>query len=122
VAKIEEVRTAGLHSLELLQAAGVPMGFGTDLLGASHRLQSNEFLIRRQVLGAQQVIQSSTTTAAEILRMEGRLGRIQPGAFADLLLIRGNPLDNIACLAGNGENIPLVMKAGTISFNELTPV
>jgi imidazolonepropionase-like amidohydrolase len=118
VAKIEEVRTAGLRSLELLQQAGVRMGFGTDLLGPSHRLQSNEFLIRRQALSAQQVLQSATTTAAEILRMEGKLGRIQPGAFADLLLVRGNPLNNIECLAGNGENIPLVMKGGRICFHE----
>jgi imidazolonepropionase-like amidohydrolase len=119
VAKIEEVRAAGLRSLELLQTAGVRMGFGTDLLGPSHRLQSNEFVIRRQVLTAQQVIQSATTTAAEILRMEGRLGRIQGGALADLLLVRGNPLENIECLAGNGENILLVIKAGRICFNEL---
>jgi len=122
VAKIEEVRTAGLHSLELLQAAGVPMGFGTDLLGPSHRLQSNEFVIRRQVLSSQQVLQSATTTAAEILRMEGKLGRIQPGAFADLLLVRGNPLNNIECLAGNGENIPLVMKGRRICFSEVSGV
>jgi imidazolonepropionase-like amidohydrolase len=120
VAKICEVREAGLHSLELMQAAGVPMGFGTDLLGPSHRFQSDEFLIRSQVLSTQQVLQSATTTAAEILRMEGRLGRIQPGAFADMLLVRGNPLQNIACLTGNGENIPLVMKGGRICFNELS--
>ena len=119
VAKIEQVREAGLHSLQLLQSAGVPMGFGTDLLGPSHRLQSNEFVIRRQVLTAQQVLQSATTTAAEILRMEGRLGRIQSGAFADVLLVEGNPLEDIACLAGNGENIRLVMKAGCICFNDL---
>jgi hypothetical protein len=50
VAKIEEVRKFGLHSLKLLQAGGVRMGFGTDLLGPSHRLRSDEFVIRRQVL------------------------------------------------------------------------
>src|SRR5215469_7359352 len=122
VAKIEEVRKAGLHSLELLQAAGVRMGFGTDLLGPSHRLQSNEFVIRREVLNAQEVLQSATTTAAEILRMEGKLGRIQAGAFADLLLVRGNPLENIECLAGSGENILLVMKGGRICFNEVPGV
>ena len=114
------MRKAGLHSLELLKAAGVRMGFGTDLLGPSHRLQSNEFLIRTQVLSAQEVLQSATTTAAGILRMEGRLGRIQGDAFADLLLVRGNPLEQIGCLAGNGENIPLVMKGGRVCFDELS--
>ena len=76
------------------------------------------FAAAQQALSAQQVLQSATTTAAEILRMEGKLGRIQPGAFADLLLVRGNPLNNIECLAGNGENIPLVMKGGRICFHE----
>src|SRR5690606_38520371 len=50
VAKIATVRTAGLHSLEIYKHAGVKMGFGSDLLGPSQRLQSDEFRIRTQVL------------------------------------------------------------------------
>jgi imidazolonepropionase-like amidohydrolase len=119
VAKIGEVREAGLKSLDLLQQAKVDIGFGTDLLGESHRLQSDEFVIRNQVLPAQQILQSATTTAAKILRMENKLGRLVPGAIADVLLVRGNPLKQIACLTGNGENIPLVMKHGRIFFSDL---
>src|SRR5262245_7416298 len=43
--KLAEVREAGLGSLELLEAAGVKIGFGTDLLGPMHRYQSREFMI-----------------------------------------------------------------------------
>ena len=63
VAKVAQVRNAGLHSLEIYRDAGVPMGFGTDLLGPSHRLQSEEFRLRAEVLGAPAVIASATQVA-----------------------------------------------------------
>jgi imidazolonepropionase-like amidohydrolase len=120
VAKIQDVHGAGLQSLDILRRAGVKIGFGTDLLGASHRHQSGEFRIRRQVLSAQEVIQSATTTAASVLRMDGRLGRLQPGAIADLLLVKGDPYADIECLVGQGERIPVVVKDGKVYFNDLT--
>ncbi|WP_028355834.1 metal-dependent hydrolase family protein [Bordetella petrii] len=119
VAKIATVRTAGLHSLEIYKHAGVKMGFGSDLLGPSQRLQSDEFRIRTQVLSPYEVIQSATTIAAEVLRMEDRLGRLLPGALADVLVVDGNPYQDVACLLGQGERIPLVMKDGKIFHNEL---
>ena len=64
VAKVAQVRNAGLHSLEIYRDAGVPMGFGTDLLGPSHRLQSEEFRLRAEVLGAPAVIASATQVGA----------------------------------------------------------
>lgn len=119
VAKIATVREAGLRSLEIYKKAGVKMGYGSDLLGPSQRLQSDEFRIRAQVLSAQEVIQSATTVAAEVLRMEGRLGRLAEGAIADALVVDGNPYRDLACLLGQGEGISLVMKAGRIYHNEL---
>jgi len=119
VAKIATVRTAGLHSLELYKRAGVKMGFGSDLLGPSQRLQSDEFRIRAQVLSPREVIQSATTVAAEVLRMEDRLGRVVPGAHADVLVVDGNPYKDVSCLLGQGDHIPLVMKDGKIHHNEL---
>lgn len=119
VVKIAEVKDAGLRALEILKRAGVKIGFGTDLLGESHRLQSEEFRIRAQVLGASEVIASATTTAAEVLGMQGRLGRLQAGAMADLLVVDGNPLLDLACLAGQGDHIAVVMKAGRVEFGQL---
>jgi imidazolonepropionase-like amidohydrolase len=119
VAKIETVRAAGLRSLEIYQRAGVKMGFGSDLLGPSQRLQSDEFRIRREVLSAQEVIQCATTTAAEVLNQVGRLGRIQAGASADLLLVDGNPYRDLACLLGQGEHLALIMKGGVVQHDGL---
>lgn len=120
VAKIETVRTAGLESLEIFKRVGVKMGFGTDLLGPSHRLQSDEFRIRTQVLSPFEVIQSATLIGAEILNKQGQLGRLATGSVADVLVVDGNPYKDINCLLGQGDHIPLVMKAGEIYYNELT--
>ncbi|WP_286936046.1 metal-dependent hydrolase family protein [Achromobacter sp. UBA4530] len=119
VAKIATVRTAGLHSLEIYKKAGVKIGYGSDLLGPSQRLQSDEFRIRREVLSAQEVIQCATTTAAEVLNQVGQLGRIQEGALADVLLVDGDPYRDLSCLLGQGEHIGLIMKGGVIEHNEL---
>ncbi|MDH0736723.1 amidohydrolase family protein [Achromobacter sp. AGC78] len=119
VAKIATVRTAGLHSLEIYKKAGVKIGYGSDLLGPSQRLQSDEFRIRNEVLSAQEVIQCATTTAAEVLNQVGQLGRIQVGALADVLLVDGNPYRDLSCLLGQGEHIALIMKEGVIEHNGL---
>jgi len=119
VAKIGEVHTAGLASLEIYRNAGVKMGFGSDLLGPSHRLQSEEFRIRSEVLPIAEVLRSATTIAAEVLNMTGKLGRLTPGALADVLIVDGDPTRDVSCLLGQGDHIPLVMKEGVIYVNRL---
>ncbi|AGU47205.1 amidohydrolase family protein [Variovorax paradoxus B4] len=119
VAKVADVREAGLRSLEIYKAAGVKMGFGSDLLGESQRLQSDEFRLRAEVLSPAEAIASATVVGAEVLGMPDRLGRLVPGALADILVVDGNPLRDVSCLLGQGERIPLVMKEGAIQFSEL---
>jgi len=119
VVKIADVRDAGLRSLEIYRKAGVKMGYGSDLLGPSQRLQSDEFRIRAEILGVREVIASATVIGAEVLGMEGKLGRIVPDALADVLVVDGNPFRDISCLLGQGEHIPLVMKAGKVQYDRL---
>ena len=114
LAKIESVRGQGLRSLEIYAKAGVSMAFGSDLLGPTHRLQSEELRIRASVLGEAAAIQSATCEAARLLRREHELGDIFEGAIADLLLLKANPLENIQILCGQGEGIKWVMKEGRI--------
>lgn len=119
VAKIADVRDAGLRSLELFQRAGVKIALGTDLLGESHRLQSDELRIRAQVQSNADVLRSATVIGAEVLNMAGKLGQIVPGAIADVLLVDGNPLKDLNCLLGQGDHIDLVMKGGRIQHTRL---
>ncbi|WGS51569.1 amidohydrolase family protein [Paraburkholderia sp. D15] len=119
IAKIADVHGAGMRSIEIMKRAGVKMGFGTDLLGESQRLQSDEFRLLAEVMTPAEVIASATVVGAQVLGMQDRLGRIVPGAYADLLVVDGNPLESVTCLLGQGEHIPLVMKDGRIVVNEL---
>jgi imidazolonepropionase-like amidohydrolase len=110
--KNEHVLKSGYAELELCQRAGVKMGYGSDLLGALENEQSREFLIRREVMAPIEVLRSATLVGAEIVREQGRLGVIEPGAHADLLLVEGDPLRDFACLQDGGAHIPVIMKAG----------
>ena len=114
VAKIENVRGAALRSLEVFARAGVRMAFGTDLLGESHRFQSDEFRLRAGVLGAAEALRAATVHAAHVVRMDGRLGVVAPGAMADLLLVDGNPLADIGVLCGQGERLAMVVQGGRV--------
>jgi imidazolonepropionase-like amidohydrolase len=112
VAKIETVRKAGLESLSVMHEAGLRMAYGTDLLGAMHRHQSGEFALRARVLPALEVLRSATTLAADLCGMAGRAGIIEPGAYADLLVVDGDPLREWSLLEGQGAHIPAIMQAG----------
>jgi imidazolonepropionase-like amidohydrolase len=114
VAKIDTVRLKGLESLEKMRRAGLTMAFGTDLLGEMHRHQSEEFVIRGQVLPAIEVIRSTTVHAAKLLRMEGRIGAVAPGAFADLIVVEGDPLKDLSLLTGQGKHLGAIMLGGRL--------
>jgi imidazolonepropionase-like amidohydrolase len=111
-AKIETVRRAGLESIGIMHSAGLPMAYGTDLLGEMHRHQSGEFALRARVLPAIDVLRSATTLAAQLLGLEGRAGIVEPGADADLLVVDANPLDDWSVLEQQGARIPGIMQAG----------
>lgn len=112
VAKVSDVREAGLERLGKMHKAGVIMGYGSDLLGGMQTEQSGEFPLRGRYMPADAVIRSATVDAAKVLRMEGQIGTIAPGAFADLIAVDGNPLDDLELLTGQGAHMPLIMKGG----------
>ena len=77
-----------------------------------HVHQSEEFVIRNRVLPAAEVIRSATSIAARLLRKEGEIGSLTPGAWADLIVVNGNPLEDISLLTGQGKHIPLILQQG----------
>ena len=110
--KVAEVQQAGLGSLEHLRKAGTNTGFGTDLFGPLHDMQSDEFQIRSEALSPYEILVSATKTNARLLNMYPKLGCIRPGAFADLLILDGNPLRDISLLQHPDSTITHIMKSG----------
>ena len=114
VRKVKDVLDAGLGSLEIARDAGVALGFGTDLLGETHDFQSEEFALRARVLTPAEVIRSATTVNARILKREGEIGVVAPGARADLLVVEGDPLSDVRLLAEPEKNLSLILRGGRI--------
>jgi imidazolonepropionase-like amidohydrolase len=56
---------------------------------------------------------------AEILRQEGKLGIVEPGAFADLIVVDGDPLKDLKLFLDQGQHLPMIMKAGKFHKNAL---
>jgi imidazolonepropionase-like amidohydrolase len=112
VAKLETVLAAGLKSIEIALAAGVKLGFGTDLLGEFHPYQAEEFTLRSGMQEPRAVLHSATVVNAEILGQSGRLGTVAPGALADLIAVDGNPLEDLSLLQDQGRHLDLIMKGG----------
>jgi imidazolonepropionase-like amidohydrolase len=111
---LEKAREVGRHaltSLERLRKAGAQIGFGTDLLGAAMDLQLTEFRLRREVCTPLELLRSATSVNAALLNMQGRLGQLAPGAYADLLALDGNPLRDIAIFE-RPEQMAMIMRGG----------
>lgn len=112
--KIEVVRSGGLKSLEIMRDAGLRMAFGSDLLGGLRKYRCMEFELLAKVLTPAEIIRSATVVGAELCQMAGQIGTIAAGAFADLVVVDGDPLKDIALLQGDGAHIPLIIAAGRV--------
>lgn len=112
--KVDTVLEAGLAALQSAANAGVRIVFGSDLLGGMHRHQSEEFRIRANVISNLDVLRSATLVAAELLGLEGQIGVIAPGAFADLILVEGDPLADIGVLADPINHLKCVIQGGRL--------
>ncbi|KUL58725.1 MULTISPECIES: metal-dependent hydrolase family protein [unclassified Streptomyces] len=112
--KLQHVLSEGEKAVHLALDAGVRVGFGTDLLGEAHPEQSRELLLRARVQSPLDVLRSATAVNAELLGRTGELGAVAPGALADLLLVAGNPLEDLSPLADSGAGIDLVMRGGEV--------
>jgi imidazolonepropionase-like amidohydrolase len=117
--KNDEVLKYGFAELEHCRKAGVKMAYGSDLLGALEDEQTGEFKIRGEVMPAIDIIRSATLIGAEVVRQEGKLGTLQPGAYADLLVVDGNPLKDLGLFQDGGPNLSAIMKAGKFHKNTL---
>jgi len=120
LSKLHGLKDAMHHSIEVCARAGVKLGFGTDLLDHQfHPEQGGEFQLRGETSPPLDVLRSATSVNAEILQMSGELGCIRPGAFADLIVLTGDPFKDLGLFKNAEANIPVVMKDGRFVRNAL---
>jgi len=119
LAKLDRVKDQGVHALRIAKEAGVPIGFGTDLLGHMHDDQSIEFSLRLPAMSAAEVIRSATSVNARLIGQQGRLGVIARGALADLLVVEGDPTADVSLLQRQGDSMPVIVKGGRFVKNRL---
>lgn len=118
--KAREVLATGARSLEIAQRAGVRMALGTDLFRAPKQYQAEELLIRAEALPAAEVLRQATIHGAEVVRMQGRLGRVAEGYLADLLVVDGDPLADLRVLQDQGAQIAMIIKDGAFVKDRLS--
>jgi imidazolonepropionase-like amidohydrolase len=119
--KLETVRAKGLEAIRLAKAEGVPVVFGTDLLGHMHERQNTEFALRREVQSPLEILQGATIEAARLMRQVDRIGELVPGAWADLLVVEGDPTADLGMLEHPETGICLIMKQGRVVKDQLRP-
>src|SRR5215210_50343 len=118
IRKIDEAREQGIRSLRLAYEAGARIASGSDLLGPLQDRKARELEIKAQVMTPMESLVSATKTNAELFGLHNEIGTLEEGKLADLIVVDGNPLQNIAALQ-NKDNLKLIMKAGTIIKNAI---
>jgi imidazolonepropionase-like amidohydrolase len=119
IEKLKRVQEQGVAAIRIAKAAGIPIAFGTDLLGQMHGRQSSEFGLRLPAMTPAEILRSATSVAAELIGQSGKLGVIVAGAAADLLVVAGDPTKDLAALQAPERGLLAVMKAGRFYKNRL---
>ena len=109
--KINAARELSAEGLTQAYRAGCKIGSGSDLLGDMQAQRTVELELKAQVMKPMEVLLSATRVNAEIFRMEDRIGSVEPGKYADLLVVKGNPLQDLRVFQ-NQDNLHLIMKGG----------
>jgi len=113
VEKIRYVRKSGEESVRIAMAAGVRIGSGSDLLGAPMSEKARELELQERVMGEMGAIVAATRTNAELFGMSDRIGTVEQGKEADLIVVDGDPLADIGVLADR-ERVRVVVKGGVV--------
>jgi imidazolonepropionase-like amidohydrolase len=108
-----------LAGLDRMRKAKVKIGYGTDLLGVTYKQQCREFTLRREVFTPLELLRQATSNNAALMMMQGKLGCVAPGAYADLIVVDGDPLKDIGLLAKDGRSLSAIVRGGELVKNLL---
>ena len=127
--RLRQVWTGTEQTVALAKKYKIKMAFGTDILfsAAGATRQGAELAKMLKWYSAPQLLRMATGTNADLLKLSGprepypgKLGVVEEGALADLLLVDGDPLTNIKLVENPAKNFVVIMKDGKI-FKNLLP-
>jgi imidazolonepropionase-like amidohydrolase len=111
VAKAKLVMPAARQNVARAFREGVKVAFGTDAAVYPHGLNAREFAVMvRLGLTPLAAIQAATVNAADLLGWSDRIGTLEPGKYADLIAVEGDPLKDVTTL----EDVKVVLKGGEV--------
>ena len=113
LAKINKAKAGGVRSLEVARAAGLQICSGSDVLASMQPFKAMELALKATVLGTHEAILSATRTNARLFGLADRIGTVEEGKLADLILVNGQPLDDVALLQ-DADRVHVVMREGQI--------
>ena len=111
IQKINLAREQSVAGLTYAYKAGCQIGSGSDLLGDMAAQRAVEFELKAQVMKPMEVLLSATKVNAALFRMSDKIGTVEPGKYADLVVVAGNPLKNLRVFQSS-ENLKVIMKGG----------
>ena len=126
--KWKSVSDGTVRSLGFAKKHGIKVAFGTDLWGAAMDAGiANEFVARKPFFSNVEILRQATSINGELLTLtgplnpypDGPIGKIVVGAYADILLVNGNPIENIELLLDPDKNLAVIMKDGELYKNAL---
>jgi imidazolonepropionase-like amidohydrolase len=110
---LEDVKERYKQSVLMAHEAGVALGSGSDCWGGQHPLRGRELALKAAVVGNLSAVMSATAVNARLFGLDDELGSLELGKRADVILVEGNPLDDISVL-GDPNRVRIVIKAGAI--------
>ncbi|MBI4628463.1 MAG: amidohydrolase family protein [Candidatus Rokubacteria bacterium] len=113
IQKIDLARQQSVQGLTYAYRAGCQIGSGSDLLGDMMVQRAVEFELKAQVMKPMEVLLSATKVNAALFRMSDKIGTVEPGKYADLIVVAGNPLKNLRVFQIQ-DSLKLIMKGGRI--------
>ncbi len=114
--KMKEVREFALESVHNAMKAGMDIGSGSDMVGDGQYHKNMELELKSRVMGPMKAILSATRENARLLNQEGRIGSLENGKYADILVVKGDPLKDMSIFQ-NRDNIKIILQGGNFYKN-----
>jgi len=116
--KMKIVRENALEAVRIAMEAGLDIGSGSDVVGDGQSHKNMEIGLKAKVMGAERAIISATRENARLMKLDARIGTLEEGKEADLVLVAQEPLENADAFASR-DNIKLIVQKGNIYKNSI---